>query len=491
MRPKTFTRFAKDTGSLMRPLEILLLLADFSVLLYMLLWSSSGVYRFCFIPLIAVFVAVAQFLIEGVRWQMVPAYLMIGLFFPIWQSRKPIILLGGLALVVAAFLSMAIPVFHFEKPTGPYELGTVTYHWVDASRMEVFNGDSSAHRELMVQIWYPAQHGATLPQAPYIPDADAVSAAQGKLHNWPSFLLGHLKYVKTNAQLGAKVAGDKAQFPILIFLEGITGYRQMNNFQVEELVSNGYVVVAIDQPFVAAAVVFPDGRQIAGLSKDQMNPLIQQSITPAEPAPMLNATAYRDGIIPYFAQDVAFTLNQLSALNKIDSNGILGGRLDLQHVGIFGVSLGGIIVGEACRVDRRLSACLVMDAPMPARVVRESLLQPSMWITRDAQTMRNEGWSQFDIDQHQTTMRAVYSDLTSDGYFIQISGMFHANLTDVPSFSRLLSWTGITGPIDGKRAHDIINAYTVAFFDKYLVSSPSNLLDGSSKQFPEVQFQSR
>ena len=441
-------------------------------------------------------IAATQLSIEGPRWQMVPAYLALALFFTNWRPRKFVFMLGSLALVASLLLSMAIPVFQFAKPTGPYEIGTVTYHWIDTSRIEVFNAAAKAPRELMVQIWYPAQHDATLQHASYMPDADAFSVAQGKLHHWPHFLLGHLKYVKTNAQLLAKVAPDKPQFPVLIFVEGITGYRQMNNFQVEELVSHGYVVVAIDQPFVAASVVFPDRREIAGLSKDQMNPLIQQSITPVEQAPMLNGTAFKDGIIPYFAQDVVFTLDQLEKLNQIDPKRILNGRLDLKRVGIYGVSLGGIIVGEACRVDRRLRACLVMDAPMTARVVREGLMQPTMWITRDALTMRNEGWSQFDIDQHQATMRAVFNRLANNGYFVQVDGMFHINLTDVPSFSPLLGWNGVfgpvvTGPIDSKRAHDIINAYSVSFFDEYLDGPKSSLLDSATKHFPEVQFEKR
>jgi hypothetical protein len=114
-----------------------------------------------------------------------------------------------------------------------------------------------------------------------------------------------------------------------------------------------------------------------------------------------------------------------------------------------------------------------------------------MWITRDAQTMRNEGWSQFDIDQHQATMRAVFNRLANNGYFVQVDGMFHVNLTDVPLFSPLLSWSGMTGPIGGKRAHDIIKAYSVSFFDEYLEGPKSSLLDSATKHFPEVQFEKR
>ena len=72
----------------------------------------------------------------------------------------------------------------------------------------------------------------------------------------------------------------------------------MNTFQVEELVSYGYIVAAIDQPYAAAEVVFPDGRKVVGLSKDQLNVLLQQSISPVTNAPTLNGQALKDGIIP-------------------------------------------------------------------------------------------------------------------------------------------------------------------------------------------------
>jgi hypothetical protein len=47
----------------------------------------------------------------------------------------------------------------FPPPTGPYEIGTLTYHWVDTQRGEVFSPDAHARRELMVQIWYPGEGG--------------------------------------------------------------------------------------------------------------------------------------------------------------------------------------------------------------------------------------------------------------------------------------------------------------------------------------------
>ena len=405
--------------------------------------------------------------------------------------------IGVLALVVAIGMRIVLPVFHFPHPSGPYEIGTLTYHWVDDDRAEIFSVDPKVRRELMVQIWYPAKASPSLPRAPYVQDADALGTELARLFHVPAFVFGHVKYVTSTAIPAAPVSDDLPSYPVLIFLEGLNGFRQMNTFQVEELVSHGYIVAAIDQPYAAAVVVFPDGRQVAGLQADQMKVLMRPSLGPTESASILNGRVLTDGIIPYLAQDAIFTLDHLAILNQADTNGILTGRLDLQRAGTFGVSLGGIVGSEACRRDPRLRACLVMDAPMPADVVKAGLRQPTLWITRDAETMRLErqrggGWSEADIEQHQTTMRAAFEKSPPGaGYFVQVPGMFHINLTDIPYWNRLNYRLGFTGPIDAFRAHGIINAYSLAFFDRHLKGRPAVLLDRPAELFPEVPFESR
>jgi len=498
----------------MRPFENLLSLANLLTLILLVIPLPRAMgWMHLWVP-VALLIAVAHVLVEGERWQMVPAYALTGLFLLVWlqqniaraggrSGRKRTyglafglaIGLGVFGLVVSIILPIILPVFRFQHPTGPYEIGTLTYHWVDVGRPEIFTVDPKDRRELMVQVWYPARGDRSLPRAPYLQDADALVPLARLLHV-PEFIFGHMKYVTTNAISSAAIADDKPDYPVLIFLEGATGFRQMNTFQVEELVSHGYVVAAIDQPYTAESVVFPDGHQIAGLSLDQMKPLIHQSYSPAEKAPALNGQTFEKGIVAYLSQDVTFTLNQLAALNQADPKAVLTGRLDLQHVGTFGVSLGGIVGSESCRVESRLRACLVMDAPMPTDVVQSGLDQPTMWITRDAETMRLEGrraggWSEVDISEHQTTMRAAFENLRGEGYFVQVSGMFHLNLTDIPYWSPLLFWLGTIGPIDAHRAHSIINAYSLAFFDQHLKGRPATLLDGTAKHYSEVLFESR
>ena len=503
----------------MRPLEILLVVAElvaFLVLVVQLPPEARWMRHAALAPLP---IAVAQVLVEGPRWQMVPAYVLAGLFFLVWllQTVAPASLpagrstaervatglaagLGALALAVSVLLPVLIPVFRFPPPGGPYEIGTVTYHWVDAARPEVFTADPADRREVMVQIWYPARGSRAAPRAPWVEDADALAPALGRLTHLPGFVYGHLKYVTSHALRSAPVADGEPRYPVLLFLPGLTGFRQMNTFQVEELVSRGYVVAAIDQPYTAAAVVFPDGRRVDGWSTSRLVPPIGQSLIPGDGAPAPDGQAIedgfgpQDGIIPFLAGDVVFTLDRLAALNQDDPDGILTGRLDLQRAGVFGVSLGGIVGGEACRLEPRIRACLVMDAPLPADVVEAGLRQPTMWISRDADTMRLEGWAETGpqgVEIHQTTMRAVYEALPGDGYLVPVPGMFHLNLTDFPLLTPLAPRLGLTGPIDAGRAHRIVNAYSLAFFDRHLKGLPEPLLDGPGADDLEVRFESR
>jgi len=135
-----------------------------------------------------------------------------------------------------------------------------------------------------------------------------------------------------------------------------------------------------------------------------------------------------------------------------------------------------------------------MDVVMTADVVQMGLQQPSMWITRPADTMRLEreksgGWTEEDIKQTQTTMRAVYNSLPGDGYFVQVPGMFHIDFTDDSYISPIFPYIGFSGPISSQRAHNIINAYSVAFFDKHLKNVSTTLLDGPPTKYPEVLFE--
>ncbi|MTE13373.1 alpha/beta hydrolase family protein [Nocardia aurantiaca] len=447
------------------------------------------------LPTIPPLAAVAQVMVDGYRWPMIPAYALGAAIGVSWLLRvaRPAhrsrwgrcvgMSIGIVVFVVSATAPVVVPVFRLPQPAGPYAIGTVTYHWRDADRREIFSTDPAARRELMAQVWYPADPGAKAPTAPYVSDATTLSGAAGRLLHIPGFVFDFWDMVPTHATQMPPMASTRPKYPVLVFASGLGGFRQSNMFQVEQLVSRGFVVVGLDQPYTAAATVFPDGRTIAGWTKDRVYPAIEQSITPITPAPTLGGVELPNGLIPYLAQDVSFALDQLARLNTSDPQGLLTHRLDLDQVGAFGISLGAMVVGQACHADTRLRACLMMDAAMPADAVRDGLRQPSMFLTRDADSMllersRSGGWPDHDIDETLTTQRKVFAlSPPGYGYYVEIPGMFHVNFTDAPSWTPMAELLALSGPIGGKLGHEIVAAYSVAFFDRFLAGNDPALLD--------------
>ena len=69
----------------MRPLELALVLLNLVTLgvlavpqLHAVRWTGY----------VAVLIAIAQIIVEGPRWQMVPAYMLTGLFFLVWLMQN-------------------------------------------------------------------------------------------------------------------------------------------------------------------------------------------------------------------------------------------------------------------------------------------------------------------------------------------------------------------------------------------------------------------
>ncbi|HEY9593851.1 MAG TPA: carboxylic ester hydrolase [Spirochaetia bacterium] len=493
----------------MKPLEIVVIVVNALALVGLAVRPLRDLRWTAVLTALAILAVVAQVLAEGPRWQMFPSYGLAAALLVVWlvvllvygraTAPRSVVAagatLGALLCVVSVVLPIVLPVFRFPGPTGPYGIGTVTYHWVDANRQELFTPERNGHRELMAQVWYPARPAATARRTPYVRDAGALSAALSRIAHLPPFLLSHFTYVTTNAVADATLADGATRYPVLVFVSGLGGFRASNTFQVEELVSRGYVVVGLDQPGGSALVRFPDGREITVPPRGQMKRLIDQSVTPQSDAPTLNGLALAEGIIPYFAEDVGFALDRIADLNGGDER--LAGRLDLGRVGILGISLGAMVAAEASHADPRIRATLMMDAAMPRDVVRDGLRQPCLWITRPASSMRLErqksgGWAESDITDTLSTMRAVFDEHAPGGaYYLEAPGMFHVNFTDAPFWSPITPVLGLTGPVDGERMWRIVNAYTVAFFDRYLKGSEEPLLDGSGARYPEVSLEKR
>ena len=68
----------------MRPLELSLVLVNLLTLVVLAVPQLHAVRWTGYVAFIAVLIAIAQIIVEGARWQMVPAYVLTGLFFLVW-----------------------------------------------------------------------------------------------------------------------------------------------------------------------------------------------------------------------------------------------------------------------------------------------------------------------------------------------------------------------------------------------------------------------
>lgn len=397
----------------------------------------------------------------------------------------------AVSVVLIAGRALFLPQYHFPPPSGPFGVGTTTLHLVDTDRAEILGPEPGGPRELMVQVWYPTELDPAR-RGDYVADSDQVIPVLAGIFGLPRFALSHLSHITTNGLDAAPVAGT-GHFPVVVVLSGTGGFRQSTTFLVEHLVSHGFVIAGVDLPYVSAAVVFPDSRVVEMSPLEELRPLVRQSYMPTAEAPTLNGVALEDGIIPFLGQDISLLIDELE---RLDAEGThpLAGRLDLQRIGVAGVSLGGIVAGEVAREDRRVRAALILDAAVPLRTVEEGLDVPTMWITRPPETMRQEreragGWPEEEIEAHHRTTRNAFGSMRAPGYLIQVPDIAHLDFTDAPLWAPATRWMGLTGPKDVTYSHGAIRDYALAFFSHHLAGSDV-ALHHLGDTYPDLSFES-
>lgn len=164
------------------------------------------------------------------------------------------------------------------KPTGEYQVGFQDYHWIDKARCpDIFYNKSKNEQdfsqenrknfctEFMVRIYYPTEQAFTKenralyyqPVMKYI--ENSVQAL--KFPNLSKEKIDTLSQLKSFTIENAPLVKGKI-FPVLFFEPG--AFAQVQNYEntIGNLVSHGYIVVGINNTFLAAAVQFPDGHTV-------------------------------------------------------------------------------------------------------------------------------------------------------------------------------------------------------------------------------------
>ena len=375
-------------------------------------------------------------------------------------------------LVAGLAICYALPMFHLNKPTGPYPVGTRTFYFVDPNRKESHPGAPAIQREVVAQLWYPSAT-ASWKHAMYRmwKETDPRSTYQAVL--------------PVDSLEGAPLANGR--FPVVLFNHAWRGFRNRSTCTAQELASYGFVVIGVGHPWNAAVMQLHDGRIADGRAQVDLGDYIGPPTLTLEQHQALAASEMRIQV-----DDDRFLLDELTRLDQ-SSASPLAGHLDLTHVGAYGHSFGGTVSAELAGEDSRVLSAILLDATFGGPVASAGLRKPLCRIMAvpGPPMPGAENSPELGIRVRAQVSKLGQQQLMASfqrygGYEVVIDGIDHENFTDKGFFSPFHSLSGI-GSLPQQRAAAIINAYIVAFFTQTLRNQPQPLLSGPSPAFPEVQ----
>lgn len=265
-------------------------------------------------------------------------------------------LIAALAALPRAHAQTVVVPDRIPAPTGRYAVGRTELFFTDSARTEPFRSSLSARREIAVFVWYPTEARQGARRAAYVPHVHAITRALGDSLTHDEFGLAQSPIVSgavlSHSVANAPLLTARRPLPVLVFSHGFGESSVTYSAQLEDLASHGYVVFGIDHPFDAYAVWLPPDRVV---------PFAAAGWDSAR-ARTGGAVAYQLAQVPLRANDIRFLIDRVLLLNRGIPHSRFAGALDLQRIGAFGHSLGGVAVASACRWDARIRACMNEDA---------------------------------------------------------------------------------------------------------------------------------
>jgi predicted dienelactone hydrolase len=256
---------------------------------------------------------------------------------------------------------------HLKKPTGPYEIGTISFVWIDSAREEISTPSKDDLRQLFIQIWYPSDHKKNGIFASYLGSNEPVEKFQDLIgSDW----FERIQKVTTNSMLNAPLSDQEENYPVVIFSPGFGASKNFYSMLLEELASHGFIVVAIDHPY--------------------LNPVINEKGHAIDPTnnywhsfPAAGAAiSLEDGLKrlqianDYFSADHIFVLEKLKELNRTDER--FKERFDLSKIASVGHSAGTMApMGLMSKSASPFNAFIVYDVNIHNYIGGEDIIIPN------------------------------------------------------------------------------------------------------------------
>ena len=405
-------------------------------------------------------------------------------FFRFTSILACILLVSGCSFIA----SRIIPLNDIKSPTGNYKVGTQIFYWVDQDREEWFTEVEGDKRELIVQVWYPSSEsdidednfgegnftliGMTFPgnsksitpinnRDPWMDNSSQRTESIIDNFKVPKFIAKAVDRIDTDAFTDSAPLSE-GNFPVIIFSHGFEGFRSQNTTQIQELVSNGYIVFSLDHTYDAVLTIFPDGRKISAAKRycKECEPEEFYSVF----LPQINTRI----------ADVRFLINQIEKIKigKIESN--FSHIMDIDRLGVFGHSFGGGTSLAVSILDSRVQSCLSLDGwyvPIHPDVYNQGLSVPFLHL----------GQVQWDEKNNYEILDKILKSKENVGYKLSLIGAHHYDFTDSPHLSKFSSTFKLSSDLDSEEILDVTNTTVLGFFDEHLKSKETNWIDKLKK----------
>jgi len=347
--------------------------------------------------------------------------------------------------------SVIIPYKDLPEPSGKYIIGTEVFEFEDFSREEWFTEEENDFRKIVVQVWYPAiaQSDSLYP---YLDYSDIKIPAISKRIGISEKFIKNVTTVKTNAFYKAQPINK--EFPVIIFSHGLGGMRNQNSINIEDLVSNGYIVFSVDHPYDANITVFSDS-STADFRSSLLDDVSEEDFWNVR-LPQITTRS----------KDISFLINQLEFFK--DQGFYIGKLSDLNNIGIFGHSFGGGTAVVTSYLDNRIKACINLDGwfePIPNYIINSGLNIPFCFIGQIQST--------WDDALYNENRLYKFHDNSSKSILIEIHDTKHFDYADLPYFNRISRLFKVSGK-KGKHLTIDLNETITNYFNFYLKGEENN-----------------
>ncbi|TGJ78975.1 hypothetical protein E0Z10_g9786 [Xylaria hypoxylon] len=361
-----------------------------------------------------------------------------------------------LSLVCAAAAATANQIL-FPNTTGPYRVGSKDLELVDYSRNDIYSPLPQL-RDLMTTLYYPIHDNQTTCTI----DTLYTPLLATYLDTLVSAPLGTFKKFALPSCVNAPLA--RPDLPLVLFSHGYKGSRLLYAGFLQEFASHGFNVLAVDHPYDALVVEYPDGRFVYNTFDESVAGAVEED---------LNVRV----------QDMIFALNSMN--NSTITSQVPGlsssKRLQTSRVGILGHSFGGSTTLQATVNDTRFVAGTLFDGPFWGFANKTGTDAPIMLLA--ALQPSSEDWV--------TEWTTTWPLLRSFKRWFDVAGTLHLSFDDIPLLADLLGadLSESVGNVTGTRMISMQSAFATSFFNQFLKNETDGLLDGGeSEQWPEISF---